>query len=37
MVPYFDQLDSGFAISITSLSPIGDQPLGAWLVTYEPS
>ncbi|MET7355510.1 SpoIIE family protein phosphatase [Streptomyces mirabilis] len=35
MVPYFDQLDSGFAISITSLSPIGDQPLGAWLVTYD--
>ncbi|MFF2431725.1 SpoIIE family protein phosphatase [Streptomyces mirabilis] len=35
MVPYFEQLDSGFAISITSLSPIGDQPLGAWLVTYD--
>ncbi|MFF1605210.1 SpoIIE family protein phosphatase [Streptomyces mirabilis] len=35
MVPYFDQLDSGFAISITSLSPIGDKPLGAWLVTYD--
>ncbi|MGW2689889.1 SpoIIE family protein phosphatase [Streptomyces sp. NPDC001414] len=35
MVPYFDQLDSGFAISITSLSPAGDQPLGAWLVTYD--
>jgi serine phosphatase RsbU (regulator of sigma subunit) len=35
MAPYFDQLDSGFAISITSLSPIGDQPLGAWLVTYD--
>ncbi|MGW7424172.1 SpoIIE family protein phosphatase [Streptomyces sp. NPDC054813] len=35
MVPYFDQLDSGFAISITSLSPIGGQPLGAWLVTYD--
>jgi serine phosphatase RsbU (regulator of sigma subunit)/PAS domain-containing protein len=35
MVPYFDQLDSGFAISITSLSPGGDQPLGAWLVTYD--
>lgn len=35
MVPYFDQLDSGFAISITSLSPIGDQPFGAWLVTYD--
>ncbi|MFC5202423.1 hypothetical protein [Streptomyces kaempferi] len=37
MVPYFDQLDSGYAISITSLSPGGDQPLGARLVTYEPS
>ncbi|MET8276768.1 SpoIIE family protein phosphatase [Streptomyces sp. NPDC005134] len=35
MVPYFDQLDSGYAISITSLSPICDQPLGAWLVTYD--
>ncbi|MCX4580538.1 SpoIIE family protein phosphatase [Streptomyces sp. NBC_01571] len=35
MVPYFDQLDSGYAISITSLSPGGDQPLGAWLVTYD--
>ncbi|MCF1512164.1 serine/threonine-protein phosphatase [Streptomyces glomeratus] len=35
MVPYFDQLDSGYAISITSLSPTGDQPLGAWLVTYD--
>ncbi|MGW4610379.1 PAS domain-containing protein, partial [Streptomyces sp. NPDC004532] len=35
MVPYFDQLDSGCAISITSLSPGGDQPLGAWLVTYD--
>ncbi|SEP05023.1 SpoIIE family protein phosphatase [Actinacidiphila rubida] len=34
MVPYLDQLESGFAISIASLSPIGDQPLGAWLVTY---
>lgn len=36
MVPYFDELDSGFAISITSLSPGGAQPLGAaWLVTYD--
>ncbi|WP_406423797.1 SpoIIE family protein phosphatase [Streptomyces sp. NBC_01589] len=35
MVPYFDRLDSGYAISITSLSPICDQPLGAWLVTYD--
>ncbi|MFG3206473.1 SpoIIE family protein phosphatase [Streptomyces sp. NPDC048192] len=35
MVPYFDQLDSGYAISITSLSPAGDQSLGAWLVTYD--
>ncbi|MER7679211.1 SpoIIE family protein phosphatase [Streptomyces sp. NPDC096934] len=35
MVPYFDQLDSGYAISITSLNPGGDQPLGAWLVTYD--
>ncbi|MGW1804562.1 SpoIIE family protein phosphatase [Streptomyces sp. NPDC002078] len=35
MVPYFDQLDSGYAISITSLNPIGDQPLAAWLVTYD--
>ncbi|MGW5465306.1 SpoIIE family protein phosphatase [Streptomyces sp. NPDC003996] len=35
MMPYFDQLDSGYAISITSLSPAGDQPLGAWLVTYD--
>ncbi|MEU1529895.1 SpoIIE family protein phosphatase [Streptomyces fagopyri] len=35
MVPYFDQLDSGYAISIASLSPGDDQPLGAWLVTYD--
>ncbi|MFJ9761788.1 PAS domain-containing protein, partial [Streptomyces sp. NPDC101149] len=35
MVPYFDQLDSGYAISITPLSPAGEQPLGAWLVTYD--
>lgn len=35
MMPYFDQLDSGYAISITSLSPGGDQPLGARLVTYD--
>ncbi|MEU1600487.1 SpoIIE family protein phosphatase [Streptomyces sp. NPDC005708] len=35
MVPYFDQLDSGYAVSITSLSPAGDQPLGAWFVTYD--
>ncbi|MGV9563924.1 SpoIIE family protein phosphatase [Streptomyces sp. NPDC003480] len=35
MVPYFDQRDSGYAVSITSLSPIGDEPLAAWLVTYD--
>lgn len=35
MVPYFDQLDTGYAISITPLSPAGEQPLGAWLVTYD--
>ncbi|MFE1849383.1 SpoIIE family protein phosphatase [Streptomyces sp. NPDC002387] len=35
MVPYFDQLDTGYAISITPLGPAGEQPLGAWLVTYD--
>ncbi|MGW1917453.1 SpoIIE family protein phosphatase [Streptomyces sp. NPDC002076] len=35
MMPYFDQLDSGYAVSITSLNPVGDQPLAAWLVTYD--
>ncbi|MGV9242765.1 PAS domain-containing protein [Streptomyces sp. NPDC003710] len=35
MVPYFDRLDSDYAVSITSLNPIGDQPLAAWLVTYD--
>ncbi|MEU9977773.1 SpoIIE family protein phosphatase [Streptomyces sp. NPDC051014] len=35
MVPYFGQLDSGYALSIHPLSPGGDQPLGAWLVTYD--
>ncbi|WP_052189344.1 PAS domain-containing protein [Streptomyces sp. NRRL S-1824] len=31
-IPY---LDSFIAISITPLSPVGDQPLGAWAVTYD--
>ncbi|MFE0632790.1 SpoIIE family protein phosphatase [Streptomyces sp. NPDC058864] len=35
MVPYFDQLESGCAVSITSLSPVGGEPLGGWAVTYD--
>ncbi|WP_431964896.1 SpoIIE family protein phosphatase [Actinacidiphila sp. bgisy160] len=35
MVPYFDQLESGYAVSITSLGSVGGQPLGGWAVTYE--
>lgn len=35
MVPYFDQLESGCAVSIASLSPVAGQPLGGWAVTYD--
>ncbi|MFE7325603.1 SpoIIE family protein phosphatase [Streptomyces sp. NPDC057565] len=31
----FPWIDSFAAISITPLSPVGDQPVGAWAVTYD--
>ncbi|MET7552133.1 SpoIIE family protein phosphatase [Streptomyces sp. NPDC005479] len=34
-LPWIDQIGSNFAASTSPLSPLGDQPLGAWGVTYD--
>ncbi|CAM5443058.1 PPM-type phosphatase domain-containing protein OS=Streptomyces antimycoticus OX=68175 GN=SANT12839_081760 PE=4 SV=1 [Streptomyces antimycoticus] len=33
--PWIDQLGSHCAVSVSPVSPLGHQPLGAWWVTYD--
>ncbi|WP_229841672.1 SpoIIE family protein phosphatase, partial [Streptomyces brasiliensis] len=34
-VPWIDQLGADFAAVVSPLSPLGEQPVGAWSVTYD--
>ena len=34
-MPWIDQLGADFAAVVSPLSPLGEQPVGAWSVTYD--